>query len=135
MASFRGLLERVAELTKCIYKRYQLKCVQGYLRTTSYHEEEVEKVYEEVDNLIKDNRAHYNIVVGEFNAEVSRGGTRETCTVPYAKDARNRRGNMLVEFAERHKLRLKTPFSRSYRPDGGRGTLKTGQQRMRLTTS
>ena len=65
--SFRGLSDRVAELTVRINKRYQLKCVQVYLPTTSYPDEKIEKVYEEIDNIIINSKAHYNIVMGDFN--------------------------------------------------------------------
>ena len=63
--SFRGLSDRVSELTVRINKRYQLKCVQVYLTTTSYPDEEIEKVYEEIDNIIINSKAHYNIVMGD----------------------------------------------------------------------
>ena len=98
--SFRGLSDRVAELTVRISKLYQLKCVQVYLPTTSYPDEEIEKVYEKVDNIIINSKAHYNIVMGEFNAKVGPGEIRETCTGSDGIGTRNRRGDMLVEFAE-----------------------------------
>ena len=63
--SFRSLSDRVAELTVHINKRYQLKCVQVYLPTTSYPDEQI-KVYEEIDNIIIYRKAHYNIVIGDF---------------------------------------------------------------------
>ena len=52
VTSFRGLSDRVAELTVRINKRYQLKCVHVYLPTTSYDNEEVEKLYEEINITI-----------------------------------------------------------------------------------
>ena len=103
--SFRGLLDRVAELTVCINKCYQLKCAQVYLPTTSYPDEEIKKVYVEIDIIIN-SKSHYNIVTGDFNAKVGIGEIRETCTGSYAIGARNMRGDMLVEFAERHILKI-----------------------------
>ena len=70
----------MAELTVRINKRYQLKCVQVYLSTTSYLDEEIEKVYEEIENIIINSKAHYNIVMGDFNAKVGPGEVRKTCT-------------------------------------------------------
>ena len=61
--SFRGLSDKVAELRVCINKLYQLKCVQVGLPTNSYSEEEMEKVYEEIDIISK---AHYNIVMEDL---------------------------------------------------------------------
>ena len=46
-------------------------------------DEEVEKVYEEIDNIITSSKAHYTIVMGDFNAKASPGEIRETCTRPY----------------------------------------------------
>ena len=108
--SFRGLSDRVAELTVCIDKSYQLKCVQVYLSTTSYPDEQMEKVYEEINNIIINNKARYNIVMGDFNAKVGLGEIRETCTGSYSIGTRNRRGDMLVEFPERHKLKTMNTF-------------------------
>ena len=80
--SFRGLSDRVAELTVCTNKCYQLKCVQVYLPTTSYPDEEI-KVCEEIDKIIINSKAHYAIVMGDFNAKVRPGEIRETCTGSY----------------------------------------------------
>ena len=104
--SFRGLLDRVAELTVRINKRDQLKCVQVYLPITSYSDEEIEKVCEEIYYIITNSKSHYNIVNGNFNTKVGTGEIRETCTGSYGICTRNRRGDMLVEFAERHKLKI-----------------------------
>ena len=108
--SFRGLSDRLVELTIRIKKRYQLKCVQVYLPTTSYPDEGIEKVYEKVDKIIINSKALYNIVMGDFNAKVGPGEIRETCTGSYGIGTRNRRGDMLVEFAERHKFKIMSTF-------------------------
>ena len=55
-------------------------------------------------------KAHYNIVMGDFDAKVGHGEIRETCTGSYGIGTRNRRGDMLVEFAERHKFKIMNPF-------------------------
>ena len=110
VTSFSGLSDRVAELTVRINKRYQLRCAQVYLPTTSYPGAEIEKVYEEIDNIIINSKAHYNIVMGDFNAKVGPGEIGETCTGSYGMGTRNTRGDMLVEFAERHKLKIMNTF-------------------------
>ena len=108
--SFTDLSDRVAELTVRINKHYQLKCVQVYLPTTSYPDEEIQKVYEEIDNIIINSKARYNIVMGDFNAKVGPGEIRETCTRLYGIGTRYRRGDILVEFAEQHKLKIMNTF-------------------------
>ena len=78
MISFRSLLDRVAELTVRTNKHYQLKCV--HLPTFNYPDEEMEKVYEKIDNINLNSKAYYNIVMEEFNATVGPGEIREACT-------------------------------------------------------
>ena len=48
--------------------------------------------------------------MGDFNAKVGRGEIGETCTGSYGIGTRNRRGDMLVEFAERHKFKIMNTF-------------------------
>ena len=98
--SYRGLSDGVAELTVRINERYQLKCVQVYLPTTSYPDEEIEKIYEEIDSTIINSKSHDNIVMGDFNAKAGPSEIRETCTGSYGISTRNRTGDTLVEFAE-----------------------------------
>ena len=107
--SFRGLSHRVAELTIHIKKRYKQKCVQVCLSSTNYPDEEIEKVYEEIDIII-DIKAHYNILMGDFNSKVGPGEIGESCKGSYGIGTRNRRVHMLVEFAERHKFKIMNTF-------------------------
>ena len=48
--------------------------------------------------------------MGDFNAKVGPGEIGETCTGSYGIGTRNRRGDMLVEFAERHKCKIMNTF-------------------------
>ena len=86
-----------------------------------------------IDNIIISSKTHYNIVTGDFNAKVGPGEIREICTGSYGIGTRNRRGNMLVELAERHKLKVMNTFSRSDWTNNGHGSLQMGQWRTRLT--
>ena len=77
------------------------------LHTTSSHpNEKVEQVYEDINNILSKSRAHYNIVMGDFNAKVGPGQCMEKCTGQYGLGERNQRGDMLVEFAEHHGLKI-----------------------------
>ena len=51
-------------------------------------------------------RAHYNIVRGDFNAKVRPRQCMEKCTGQHALGERNQQGDMLVEFAEHHSLKI-----------------------------
>ena len=81
----------------------------GSFFVTSYPDEEMENVYEEIDIIIS-SKAHYNIVMGDFNAKIGPVEIRAACADSYGIGTRNRRGNVLVEFAERHKFKIMKTF-------------------------
>ena len=104
--NFKGQSDRVAEITIRLNQWYQLKCIQVYMPTSSHPDEEVEQVYEDIDNILSNSRAHYNIVMGDFNAKVGPRQCMEKCTGQYGWGERNQQGDMLVEFAEHHGLKI-----------------------------
>ena len=81
-------------------------CIQVYMPTSSPPDEEVEQVYEDNDNILSNSRAHYNIVMGDFNAKVGPGQCMEKCTCQLGLGERNQWGDMLVKFAEYHGLTI-----------------------------
>ena len=104
--NFKGQSDRVAEITIRLNQWYQLKCIQVYMPTSSHPDEEVEQVYEDIDNILSNSRVHYNTVMGDFNAKVGPGQCMEKCTGQYGFGERNQQGDMLVEFAECHGLKI-----------------------------
>ena len=85
VTSFKGISDRVAQLTIKINSKYHLNIIQAYLTTSSHTNEEVDTVYEEIDNLVNNNnKAYYNIVMGDFNAKTGQGNASELghCMVP-----------------------------------------------------
>ena len=67
--SFIGMSDRVAQLTIKIKVRYQLNLIAAHLSTSYYMDtdEEVEMVYEDIDSLYTGSKAHYKIIMGDFN--------------------------------------------------------------------
>ena len=106
VVSFKGQSDRVAELTTTLNQWYQLKCIQVYMPTSSHPNEEAEQVYEDIDNILSNSRAHYNIVMGDFIAKVRPGQCVEKCIGQYGLGERSQRGDMLVEFTECHDLKI-----------------------------
>ena len=106
VVNFKGQSDRVAEITVWINQWYQLKCTQVYMPTSSHPNEEVEQVYEDIDNILSNSRTHYNIVMGDFNAKVGPRQCTEKCTGQYGLGESNQQGDMLVEFAEHHGLKI-----------------------------
>ena len=61
----------IAELVLCIPKFYKLKIVQLYAPTTSHSEEDINSLYNDVDETLgKPN--HYTIVMEDFNAQIGK---------------------------------------------------------------
>ena len=63
VTSFKGISDRVAQLTIKINSKYHLNIIQAYLPTSNHTNEEVDTVYKEIDNLVNNNKAYYNIVM------------------------------------------------------------------------
>ena len=95
----------MAELTTKINNKYHLNIIQAYLPTSSHTNEEVDTVYEEIYNLVNNNKAYCNIVMGDFNAKIGQDNAPELGTGPYGLGIRNARGDSLINFAVRHQLK------------------------------
>ena len=89
VVNFKGQSDGVAEITIRLNQQYQLKCIQVYIPTSIHPDEEVEQVYEHIDNILSNSRAHYNIVMGGFNAKVGTRQCMEKCTGQYGLGERN----------------------------------------------
>ena len=89
VVNFKGQSDKVAEITIRINQWYQVKCIQVYMPTSSHHDEEIEQVYEDTDNILSNSRAHYNIVMGDFNAKVGPGQHMEKYSGQYGLAERN----------------------------------------------
>ena len=75
--SFKGQSDRVAELNIRINKWYQLKGIHVYINISRNPNKEADQVYEHIDNILCNSWAHYNIVMGDFNAKVWPGQCME----------------------------------------------------------
>ena len=87
--SFKGQSNRVAELNIRINQWYQLKCIQVYIPNSSHPGEEAEQVYEDIENILSNSRAHYNIFMGDLNSKVGPGQPMGKCTGQYGLGERN----------------------------------------------
>ena len=82
VTSFKGISDRVAQLTIKINSKYHLNIIQAYLPTSSHTNEEVDTVYEEIDNLVNNKKPYYNIVMGDFNTKLDRATRQNLALVP-----------------------------------------------------
>ena len=102
--------DRLAQLTIRINGKYHLNIIQAYLPTSSHEDQEVESVYEDIDNLITNSKAHYNVIMGDFNANVGLGDPAKSCIGPFGLGSRNTRGDSLINFVESHQLKIMNTF-------------------------
>ncbi|CAG4966203.1 unnamed protein product [Colias eurytheme] len=102
---------RVAYLIIKISKRYSLKVIQVYAPTSAHSDEEVERLYEDVSSALHSTKkAHFNVVMGDFNAKVGIQRCSESAIGPHGFGDRNQRGHMLVNFLEKEGLYLMNSF-------------------------
>ncbi|KAI5718650.1 hypothetical protein M8J77_024598 [Diaphorina citri] len=78
--------------------------IQVYMPTSNAEDEEIERMYEEINDLIDKTRAEDNVIImGDMNATVGEG--RDGIAVgEFGLGVRNERGDMLVEFCTRNNL-------------------------------
>ena len=76
--SFKDVSDKVAQLTIKIKGRYQVNIIKAHLPTSNHSDEEVEAVYEDIDNIYTSNKAHYKIMVG-FDAKIRFGEVGQIC--------------------------------------------------------
>lgn len=78
--------------------------VQVYMPTSDHDDEEIENMYEKIQDLIStDNADEQLIVMGDWNAEIGEGGDGKEVG-QFGLGKRNERGARLVEFAKKNKL-------------------------------
>ena len=110
VSNYIGVSDRVAMIIIKINKRYNIKIIQAYLPTSDHTDEEVQTVYEDIDNLMTNHKTHYTVLMGDFNAKVGIKETDETCMGNFGIGQRNDRGHQLVFFAEHHRLFIGNTF-------------------------
>ena len=110
VTSFKSVSDRLAQLTIRISGKYHLNIIQAYLPTSSHEDQEVESVYEDIENLNTNSKAHYNVIMGDFNAKVGLGDPAKSCIGPFGLGSRNTRGDSLINFAESRQLKIMNTF-------------------------
>ena len=93
-----------------------MQIIQVFAPTSSHPDEEIEDYYEFLTNTHMQENCHFKIIMGDFNAKVSK--IRESPTVGiYGSKEGNDRGDRLMEFAGSTKLYIMNTF---YRKKDGR---------------
>ena len=78
--------------------------IQVYLPTSDYDDEEIEKLYEEIEEVMRKEKGADNLIVmGDWNAVVGEGRDEKEVG-EFGLGVRNERGQMMVEFCKRMKM-------------------------------
>src|SRR5271163_1116329 len=105
MAQYRTFIYSVAMLVVKINSKYTIKVIQVYAPTSTYDDEIVEEMYDEINTLMDSVKTHYTMVIGDFNAKIGTRKTGEDNIMGISGiGERNERGERLIEFATSRKL-------------------------------
>ena len=69
---FKSASSRVAMVAIKLSKKYNVKVIQVYAPTSSYDDEEIEEMYEEINSLMGSIKTHYTMIIGDFNAKIGK---------------------------------------------------------------
>ena len=106
--NFTATSDRVASVTLRISKRYRLTVIQVYAPTSMSSQEELDNFYDDLYNNMNSNKAHFNIIMGDFNAKIGQGN--EDCLGKFGFGQRNERGDDLINFALAHDFKIMNTF-------------------------
>ncbi|XP_072021774.1 craniofacial development protein 2-like [Amphiura filiformis] len=134
VVSYKNQSDRVAQVIIKISKRQTLKIIQVYLPTTIYPDEDVDAVYEEINELLNQDKANHTIIMGDFNTKVGKKtNSNETMLGKYGVGERNERGDRLLEFTESKNLKIMNTFFK--KKESGHGEAQMDCTEMKLTSS
>lgn len=106
-----SISDRVIYVSLKLNEMYSIKVIQAYAPTSTHDDEEVETFYEDVSKAMEENRAHYQILAGDFNAKLGkREDVSESSIGNYGYDQRNERGDTLLNFLQQHNVYAMNSF-------------------------
>ncbi|XP_072041805.1 craniofacial development protein 2-like [Amphiura filiformis] len=108
--------DRVISLIVQLTGNKQLCVIQVYAPTSDYDDEKVEELYGEVNKAIEDSKAEYTIVMGDFNAKIGECQSGEEAIMgKFGVGERNKRGDMLLEFAAQQGLIIANTYFKKHK--------------------
>lgn len=70
VTKFKAKSDRIIYTVLKINKRYTMQIIQAYAPTSNSEDEEAEEFYEDLSTTIKDEKSHYKLVMGDWNAKI-----------------------------------------------------------------
>jgi exonuclease III len=105
--------KRVTDVERCSDRLIMVKVkatpvdmvlIQVYMPTSDHDDEEIEQMYEQIEELIDKQKGNSNVIImGDFNASVGEGSD-EKAVGKFGLGKRNDRGQRLVEFCKKKQL-------------------------------
>ncbi len=123
----KGITERVGYIKLQIEKGVKLLVVQVYAPTAGAEEDEIKKFYNDLSTVLQREREYYTIIMGDFNAKIGGGKTKDNTIGKFGLGERNKRGKELIEFAYRNNLKIANTFFQKRK--GRKWTWKSPDQR------
>jgi hypothetical protein len=102
--------DRIVELTIQLNNRYKLKLIQVYAPTSKAPDEEIEAFYEDLDQSIINNKEHFMVIMGDFNAKIGEPTSNQETVGKFGLGKQNKRGELLAEFSSNHNLYIMNTF-------------------------
>lgn len=79
--------------------------IQVYFPTSSSSEEEIDSIYEQLEEVLSLTEEKSNLILmGDFNAQVGSCTSNQECVGKFALGKRNARGERLIEFCEQNDM-------------------------------
>ena len=114
-------------------KPFNITVIQAYAPTSDTEEAEVERFYEDLQNLLEltPKKDVFFFIIGDWNAK---GGSQETpgVTGKFGFGIRNEGGQRLIEFCQENALVIATPSSKNIREDSTHGHHQMVNTKIRL---
>ncbi|CAI5441711.1 unnamed protein product [Caenorhabditis angaria] len=96
---------RIATLTFGVSKRFNCTVIQTYAPIGTSNDEEIAEFYESVEDVIRQSKSKFKIIMGDFNARIGcRANPSETFIGPHSMEARNEPGDYLASFCENNRI-------------------------------
>ncbi|XP_072039082.1 uncharacterized protein [Amphiura filiformis] len=100
---YKSTSDRVALMIIQLSNQQKLRIIHIYMPTTSYKDDAVDKVYEEINGLLNQDKARHTIIMGDFNVKVATQRAREQLIVNLAL-------TKLLDFAVNKGFRIMNTF-------------------------
>ncbi|EFN65839.1 Craniofacial development protein 2, partial [Camponotus floridanus] len=110
VTKLKAVSDRVAYVLLRLNQRYILQIIQAYAPTSTAQDEDIERFYEDLIEARSTEKAHFTIMMGDFNAKIGRQTMADTNIGMFGLGTRNNRGQTLIDFLGREGMYCMNTF-------------------------